>query len=90
MDATGATTVHKIGELCVDGDWACASGDLEALETIARQLATYVHEPLHCKLAVLADMCRLDPDNAVAAWMHLKEQILGDNGSPPHNGSPPP
>lgn len=86
MDAIAGTTMHRIGELCLAGDWACTCGDLEALENIARQLAAYAHEPLHGKLAGLADMCRLDPDNpdnAVAAWMHLKEQILGDNGSPP-------
>ncbi len=83
MNTVADSTAHKIGELCVGGDWACSNGDLEALGNIARQLAAYAHEPLHCKLAVLADMCRLDPDHAVAAWMRLKKQILDENGRPP-------
>lgn len=83
MDVSTDTTARRIGELCVGGDWACANGDLETLGHIAHELAAYTHEPLHCKLAVLADMCRDDPEQAVAAWMRLKEQVLRDNGRPP-------
>lgn len=75
-------SAHEIGELCVGADWACANGDLEALCNIARQLAAYADEPLHCKLAMLADVCCLDPDRAVSAWMRLKEQVLDEPREP--------
>lgn len=68
-------TVHAIGALCVDGDWACAGRDLEALRDVVLALAAYVPEPLHCYLGELADACRAAPDHAVALWDHLKERI---------------
>lgn len=76
----GAT--HSIGELCVGGDWACANGDLETLGYIAERLATYVPRYLHPKLTLVTDLCRRDPDRAVAAWMLVKEQSRRDGLRP--------
>ena len=56
-----------IGELCVGGDWACTHGDVSTLGHIAEHLIEYTHEPLHCELATLSEICRCDPDRAVAA-----------------------
>ncbi|HSN30881.1 MAG TPA: hypothetical protein VLT45_31550 [Kofleriaceae bacterium] len=70
-------TDHAIGTLCVGADWACSNGDLETLSNIALQLAAYAPEPLHCKLMMLADLCRSTPDSAVAVWLELKEQMRG-------------
>jgi len=69
-------TREAIGKLCVGGDWACTTGDLGTLANIAAQLAAYVPEPLHCKLAMLADMCRCDQDGAIAVWLRLKDALL--------------
>ena len=66
-------TRHEIGKLCLGGDWACAHGDLETLGHIAQSLTAYAHEPLHCELLALADLCRCDSDRATAAWVRLKE-----------------
>jgi hypothetical protein len=68
-----------IGELCVGGDWACAHGDLAGLRHIAKQLAEQLREPMHCDLVILADSCYGDPDQAVARWMALKDQLYGAN-----------
>lgn len=68
-------TVHKIGALCVDGDWACAHGDFSALRDVTLQLAAYVPEPLHCWLTELADTCCGNPDRAGELWSGLKECI---------------
>lgn len=73
---------HRIGELCVGGDWACAHGDLEALGFVARELASSAAEPLHHDLLVLADECYADPNHAVASWVQLKERFLHPDGSP--------
>jgi hypothetical protein len=67
-----------IGKLCVGGDWACANGDLEALGDVAVQLADLAHEPLHCELVALSELCHSDPERAAAAWMRLKSQVLKD------------
>lgn len=66
---------RKIGELCLDGDWAAANGDLEALGSIAESLAGLAEEPLHCELQLVAERCRRDPAAAVAAWMELKDRL---------------
>ena len=70
-----APTPRAIGELCFGGDWACAHGDLSALGYIARRLAEYAHEPLHCELVALADSCRCNPDHATAAWVRIKDLV---------------
>lgn len=67
---------RAIGKLCVGADWACTTGDLGTLSSIAAELAAYVPEPLHCKLTKLADICRSDPDDAVAIWLQLKDALL--------------
>ncbi|HET7505941.1 MAG TPA: hypothetical protein VFK02_33205 [Kofleriaceae bacterium] len=67
-----------IGKLCVGGDWACANGDLEALGDVAVQLAGYAHEPLHCELVALSELCHSDPERASATWMRLKPEVLRD------------
>ncbi len=72
MDGAGSS---EIGELCVGGDWACANGDLETLAVIADQLAALAHEPLHCELVELSQLCKRDPDRAVAAWLELKPRV---------------
>jgi hypothetical protein len=75
---------HRIGQLCVGGDWACAHGDLEALRFVARELADAATEPLHQDLIALADECYADPNHAVASWLQLKERFPpgGEWGSP--------
>lgn len=83
MSVNRAAATRTIGELCVGGDWACANGDLETLGHLARELARYAREPLHCELVVLADMCRDDPDQAVSTWMRLKELLLGEHHARP-------
>lgn len=81
-EALGRTVAEDYGialaphELRRFEDGEHKNGDLETLGHIARELAAFAQEPLHCKLAVLADMCREDPDQAVAAWIRLKEQVL--------------
>lgn len=67
---------RTIGKLCVGGDWACAHGDLEALGDIAVHLADYTYEPLHCELVALSALCQSDPEQAAAAWVRLKDQVL--------------
>lgn len=66
---------HAIGKLCVGGDWACTTGDVGTLAHIAAQLAAYAPEPLHGKLAMLADLCRCAPDGAVAMWLQVKDAL---------------
>jgi hypothetical protein len=66
---------EAIGKLCVAGDWACAGGDLVGLRLIAKRLAAYSSEPLHCELAELAEACTAEPERAVALWDRLKNLI---------------
>jgi hypothetical protein len=68
---------RMIGKLCLGGDWACANGDLGALGDIAERLITCSPETLHCELARLSALCRGDPDHAAAAWVQLKNCVLG-------------
>jgi hypothetical protein len=72
---------HTIGELCVGADWACAHGDISALQYIAQQLAAYAREPLHCTLMELVDTCAGDPDRAVLLWYRLKDQVYREDPS---------
>lgn len=66
-----------IGKLCVGGDWACSHGDFEALGDIAVQLADFAREPLHCEFVALGALCHDDPEQASAAWLRLKAEVLG-------------
>lgn len=66
-----------IGKLCLGGDWACANGDLGALGDIADRLITCSPETLRGELARLSALCRYDPDHATAAWVQLKNRVLG-------------
>jgi hypothetical protein len=68
---------RMIGKLCLGGDWACANGDLGALGDIAERLITCSPEVLHRELVGLSDLCRCDPDRASAAWVQLKNRVLG-------------
>lgn len=68
-------TVRSSGELRLGGDWAQAHGDFEALRYIVQQLAKDAPESLHCKLAMLADMCLDDPDGAGEVWGRLKDEL---------------
>lgn len=74
-------TAHTIGVLCVGGDWACAHGDLAGLHDVARQLATYVSEPLHCEVLALADLCQGDGDRAGALWATLRDRLYAHRAS---------
>lgn len=73
--STTPETSEAIGTLCVGGDWACARGDLPALRDVARQLADYVSEPLHCELEALIAACGMGTDRAVTLWDALKDRI---------------
>jgi hypothetical protein len=66
---------ETIGKLCVGGDWACAHGDFSGLRQVARELADYAPEPIHCELVELASACTADPDRAAALWQRLKDQL---------------
>lgn len=68
-------TSQAIGELCINGDRACASGDLSELPAVARQLSAYFPEPLHCELAELVDACTSEPAQAIALWNRLKNRV---------------
>lgn len=68
---------RMIGKLCLGGDWACANGDLGALGDIAERLRICSPAALHRELAGLSDLCRHDPDRATAAWVQLKNRVLG-------------
>ena len=68
---------REVKELCFSGDWACADGNLDVLGYVAHRVAAYAAEPLHGQLLDLAEMCREYPDHAVAVWLHLKNQLLG-------------
>jgi len=59
-----------VGKLCVGGDWACANGDLDSLGHIAGLLAA--KDP---RLVPLAEICRREPERAVAAWNQIKEAV---------------
>lgn len=71
-----ATTLPRLGELAVTGDWACQIGDAAVLADIARELSARVPEPLHCVLAAFAEQCLGDPRRAVATWPDLREQLF--------------
>lgn len=73
---------RMIGKLCLGGDWACANGDLGALGDIADRLITCSPEMLHRELAGLSALCRHDPDRATAAWVQLKNRVLGSVQAP--------
>ena len=68
---------RMIGKLCLGGDWACANGNLGALGDIAERLITCSPKALHRELVGLSDLCRRDPDRASAAWVQLKNRVLG-------------
>jgi hypothetical protein len=70
-----AEVSQTIGKLCVGGDWACAHGDFSGLRQVARELADYAPEPIHCELVELASACAADPDRAAALWQRLKNQL---------------
>lgn len=72
---TTASNAHRIGQLCVGGDWACAHGDIAALRFVARELAISARDPLHRDLLALAETCREDPDLAVEQWSQLKRRL---------------
>lgn len=67
---------QRISELCLGGDWAARRGDTASLADIAEELAARVHEPLHCKLVEVANVCRSRPEHAASAWNDVKEQVL--------------
>ena len=73
---------RAIGELCVGGDWACTTGDLETLGHLAGRLAADAVEPLRDELRMLAAMCRSEPDASVAEWLRLKQRLLEEDGRP--------
>jgi hypothetical protein len=67
---------RTVGKLCLGGDWACANGDLKALGDIASRLVSCTPEPLQGELNGLTELCRREPDQATAAWVRLKNQVL--------------
>lgn len=69
-------TAHQIGNLCASGDWAFAHSDFTALQTVTKQLATWLPEELHVYLAELEDACRDDVDRTESLWEQLKRRIL--------------
>lgn len=75
MPSTQPAPTRTIGELCLDGNRACAHGDLPGLRDVALELAVRAREPLHCALIELADTCACDPDRAVARWTELKDEV---------------
>lgn len=74
--AIARKTPHRIGELCLGGDWACAHGDLEGLAHIVQQLARHLPERLHDELEELVRTCYQNPERATEKWFELKERRL--------------
>lgn len=64
-----------IGKLRVGGDWACAHGDFAGLRHVAKQLAAYTPEALHCTLLKIVATCDADPAQAAELWSRLKGLI---------------
>jgi len=69
--------------LCLGGDWACTQPNFATLGDFAARLVEYEHEPLHCELVTLSELCRCDPDHAVAAWYRMKELVRASCGVQP-------
>jgi hypothetical protein len=76
VEHPASSTTDAIGRLCIGGDWACVHGDVVVLADIARRLADYAPEPLHCDLTALAELCTSEPQRAPAVWMELREQLF--------------
>lgn len=70
------------GALWMSGDAACSAGDLAALAAIAQRLAASAHEPLHCELVDVADLCHSAPDRAPEAWFRLKARFFAGGAGP--------
>ena len=67
---------RRLGRLCIDADHARTNDDFAALQHIARSLAIYAHEPLHCQLVDLADTCQSDVRRASSMWDQLKDRVF--------------
>lgn len=65
----------SVGQLCIGGDWACAHGDFETLQFVARRIADLTPEPQRREIADLAHRCAADPEHAVEAWVDLKRRV---------------
>lgn len=63
-----------IGALLVQGDIACAAGDLPRLAAVVEHLSEHVAEPLHCELVALSQACT-KPTGAATAWLLVKERL---------------
>lgn len=74
-------TVISIGQLCVDGDAACAQGDVAALRDVAQRLAACSPEPLHCELLALVDVCLAEPDRGPELWPDLRDKLYRASAS---------
>jgi hypothetical protein len=75
MPARKSSNAHRIGELCVGGDWACAHGDIEALGFVAKELAVRGPAHLRTRLSELVEECAVDPNRAAADWPVLKALV---------------
>jgi hypothetical protein len=78
MTTSSCSTVEirqSVGTLCAGGDWACAHGDFSGLRCVARQLESYVAEPLHCQLVELAAACVSNPERASLLWSLVKTDL---------------
>lgn len=64
-----------MGQLCIGGDWACAHGNFETLQFLARSIAELTPEPLRREVADLALRCATDPEHAVEAWVVLTDRV---------------
>ncbi len=74
---TTVATANKpsVGQLCIGGDWACAHGDFETLQFVARSLAELAPERVRKEVADLAQRCVADPEHAAEAWVDLKARV---------------
>jgi hypothetical protein len=66
---------HRIGELCLGGDWARAHGDIEALGFVAKELALRGPAHLRRRLNELAVECLSNPARAAVDWPIVKALV---------------
>ena len=64
-----------VGGLCVDADRACTHADATALRNLLEEIASRLHDPLHCAVLELAATCTIDPVSAFERWPAVRERV---------------
>jgi hypothetical protein len=64
------------GELAINGDRACAQGDIATLVSLVEVIAERVDEPFHRELVAIAEGWLRDPARAGIEWPNLRERVF--------------